>query len=198
MKPLYLLIFCLLFMGNTLQADPIPGYIVTKNGKRLTGYINEIFQSAQSSLVVFINDFGTVYHIEPERIRGFVFNDKGRYVAYESKYLRHHWRYLRILEKHQAIDLYQSPEKQHFLNYEDGALRVKSYSVTEYWLEIGDKKPTRIRRGNFKRKIRRMIRRQLPDTNMEDKLGTAGYKFEDLPEIIRECNRLLSARQYTT
>ncbi|MCB9266168.1 MAG: hypothetical protein H6558_14150, partial [Lewinellaceae bacterium] len=120
MKQLYAILFAMLFAASGLCNGPARGYIVTKNGKRLTGYIGEVFHSQFRSVVVFINDFGSTYNIEAERIRGFVFFDNEGYTAFESKNFRGRWYFLRILEKGVALNLYQSPEELYNIRFDNG------------------------------------------------------------------------------
>ncbi|NJL75787.1 MAG: hypothetical protein HC892_12960 [Saprospiraceae bacterium] len=49
------------------------GYIITLDGKRLTGQIGDVSYSNIISNVEFVNDFGTPYQLRAELIRGFVF-----------------------------------------------------------------------------------------------------------------------------
>ena len=199
MKQLYALLFALLFAATGLctDTDPARGYIVTKNGKQLTGYIGELYHTQFQSVVVFINDFGSPYNIEAERIRGFVFTDEKGYTAFESKNCRNHWYFLRILEKGAAVNLYQSPEEEFILRFENGILEAGTRTVTEYWLEMTDKKqPIRINSLNFRRKLRRLFKKE-EAPEFREKIGKEGYRFRDLPNIIRAYNqdRALNKRQ---
>lgn len=189
MKQAYTFLFIVLLAAAGLCNGPARGYIVTKNGKQLTGFIGDIYHSQFRSIVVFINDFGSVYNIEAERIRGFVFSDEKGYVAFESKNVRGRWYFLRILEKGGAANLYQSPEEEYIIRFENGLLKASSRSITEFWLEVqGRKQPIRINRLNFRRKLKRFFRKAgAPE--FEEKIGTEGYRFHDLPGAIREYNQ---------
>ena len=189
MKQLYAIIFALLFAAAGLCADPARGYIVTKNGKRLTGYIGELYHSQFQSIIVFINDFGSAYNIEAELIRGFVFVDEKGYTAFESKNCRNRWYFLRILEKGAAVNLYQSPEEEYAIEFENGVLKANSRSINEYWLEVnGRKQPIRIHSLNFRRKMRRLFKKE-EAPEYREKVGKEGYRFRDLANIIREYNK---------
>ncbi|MCB0560327.1 MAG: hypothetical protein H6573_00550 [Lewinellaceae bacterium] len=199
MKQLYALLFALLFAATGLctDTDPARGYIVTKNGKQLTGYIGELYHTQFQSVVVFINDFGSPYNIEAERIRGFVFTDEKGYTAFESKNCRNHWYFLRILEKGAAVNLYQSPEEEYVIRFENGILETSTRTVTEYWLEMKDKKqPIRVNSLNFRRKLRRLFKKE-EAPEFREKIGKEGYRFRDLPNIIRAYNqdRALNKRE---
>ncbi|MCB0587439.1 MAG: hypothetical protein KDD06_19250 [Phaeodactylibacter sp.] len=189
MKQLYAILFAMLFAASGLCNGPARGYIVTKNGKRLTGYIGEVYHSQFRSIVVFINDFGSTYNIEAERIRGFVFFDNEGYTAFESKNFRGRWYFLRILEKGVALNLYQSPEEQYNIRFDNGVLQASIHNVTEFWIESrARKRPVRLNRLNFRRKMRRLFRKiDAPD--YRDKIGAEGYHFRDLADIVREYNR---------
>lgn len=196
MKQIYAILFLLLFAAAGLCTDPARGYIVTKNGKQLTGYISDIYHSEFRSIVVFINDFGSVYNIEAERIRGFVFSDKEGYTAFESKNCHNRWYFLRILEKGGEVNLYQSPEEEYTLRFENGMLKASSRSITEFWLEVdGRKQLINVNRLNFRRKLRRMFHKaEAPE--FREKVGAEGYRFRNLPDIIREYNRERSIRRW--
>ncbi len=189
MKQLYLILLTMCIAATGLCTDPARGYIVTKNSRRLTGYIGEIYHSQFQSIVVFINDFGSVYNIEAERIRGFVFTDEKGYTAYESKNFRGRWYFLRILEKGASLNLYQSPEEQYSIRFDNGILEASTHTVTEFWVEARErKKPVRVTRFNFRRKMRRLFRK-LDAPEFRDKIGEEGYRFGDLSGIVREYNR---------
>ena len=199
MKQLYAILLTLFFAATGLCSDtgPARGYIVTKNGKQLTGYIGELYHTPFQSIVVFINDFGSPYNIEAERVRGFVFTNEEGYTAFESKNCRGRWYFLRILEKGAAVNLYQSPEEEFILRFENGILEAGTRTVTEYWLEMKDKKqPIRINSLNFRRKLRRLFKKE-EAPEFREKIGKEGYRFRDLPNIIREYNqdRALNKRQ---
>lgn len=189
MKQVYAILLAMLFAAAGLCTDPVRGYIVTKNRKRLTGYIGEVYHSQFRSIVVFINDFGSVYNIEAERIRGFVLAGEEGYTAYESKNYRGRWYFLRILEKGASLNLYQSPEEQYSIRFNNGILEASTRTVTEFWVEAREwKKPVRVTRFNFRRKMRRLFHK-LNAPDYRDKIGEDGYRFANLPGIIREYNR---------
>ena len=189
MKQIYIILFAMCIVATGLCKDPARGYIVTKNGKQLTGYIGELYHSQFQSIIVFINDFGSPYNIEAERIRGFVFVDEKGYTAFESKNCRNRWYFLRILEKGAAVNLYQSPEEEYAFRFENGILTASSRNITEYWLEMhGRKQPVRIHRLNFKRKLKRLFKKE-DAPEYREKIGKEGYRFRDLPSIIKEYNK---------
>ena len=191
---LFALVSFFIFLGVNLHASPLRGYIVTKNGRQLTGYIGEVYQSDYSSIVVFINDFGSVYHIHAELIKGFVYKNEENYVAYASMPVRNAWHFLRIIEKGKALSLYQAPESQVTVGFIQGSFQVKRYEVSEFWLQFENKKPTRIRKVGYKGKMRRLLRKTAPE--LSQKIGGEGYKFQDLPGIVREYNHFLSQKRW--
>lgn len=189
-----LLLLCLA-CAVPLQVDPLRGYIITKNGRQLTGYIGEIFQGSGGSTVVFINDFGSEYHIHAALIRGFVFRKGEEYVAYESVRVRQARHFLRILERGAELSLYQAPEVRTELFFTGGNFQVRTYEAEEFWLQFQDKKLTRIRKAGFRNKMRRLLSKTAPE--LSEKIGEAGYKFQDLPGIVREYNRVRAQRKWT-
>lgn len=187
MKRLYLLLLIPFFFISSLQADAFKGYIVTLNGKRLTGYIGAVtFPKSKQSEVIFINDFGTPYQIKAQLIKGFVFIQGSDYRIYESKYDKKRWMFLQVLYKGEGMSLYMAPQERVRYEMNNGFFRTQSYNVEEYWLEVEDKAPIKLKRMGFKKKFRRLIARRAPE--LAAKIGTKGYKFSDLQKIIEEYN----------
>lgn len=83
-----------------------PGYIVSKNGKKLIGYIGVMQYQFRISIIVFINGFGDIYEIEVECIKGFVFEVQGRLFVFESKDLQYVYCFLWILYKNGLMELF--------------------------------------------------------------------------------------------
>lgn len=183
-----LLLATMLTIGKVASADGLyNGFILTKNGIRLTGKIGAIFYSDYRSEVVFINDFGTKYLISPQLIRGFAFT-KDSTVAYESKINDRSWCFLEVLQKDEGMSLYKSPiEKVETVRELSG---VKTYSITvhEYWLELKGKRPVLVRRLGFRRQLQKMLRKVAPE--LSEKIGSPGYRFRDLNEIVAEYNKI--------
>ncbi len=182
------LLLPLLFFLMTIQLQAEnKGYIVTKNGMQLTGAIGEIFYSDIMSTVIFINDFGTPYRLYPQLISGFVFQESGALVRYESKYKDGSWCFLKVVEKGKILSLYKTHEvKTEFADGEN-VFGKRTYKVNELWLQYRSEKPVQINRFNFRRTLRKKLWLY---PSMSRKIGKPGYKFKNLEDIVREVNKL--------
>ncbi|MEQ8704333.1 MAG: hypothetical protein RIC19_10460 [Phaeodactylibacter sp.] len=186
MRQFYLaLLFCSPLL---LYSMPWPGYIVSKNGKKLTGYIGIMQHQSRTSTVVFINDFGDVYKIEAERIKGFAFEADGALFAFESKALQQAHRFLRILHKNGPMELF-------VLTYDSEAswaynMQTLPSIQRSYWVRLqGQEEMIKISRWGFRRKLRRLLQRSTP--GLAEKIGRKGYRFDDMPVIAEIYNQLL-------
>lgn len=187
MKKLYLLLLVPFFFISSIHADAFKGYIVTLNGKKLTGYIGAVlFPKSKQSEVVFINDFGTPYQIKAQLIKGFVFVQESGYRVFESKLDKNRWMFLQVMFKGEGMSLYMAPEERVRFDMSNGIFQTESYNVEEFWLEVEDKDPIQIKRIGFKKKFRRLISRRAPE--LAKKIGTKGYRYNDLVKIIEEYN----------
>lgn len=196
MKLCYLIFFLIpLFFTAAAQGGPLQGYIVTKNGRQLTGYISDVLQVREGGVVVFINDFGSVYYIQAELIRGFVFRNGEEYVAYASMPARRGWHFLCIVEKGPGLSLYLAPEQRVSIQAGGMPLQARKQEVEEYWLLFKDKKIKRVSKAGYKGKMRRLLRKRAPE--LSEKIGEEGYRFRDLPAIVREYNRHSTQRRFT-
>lgn len=191
MKKAFTLLFFLGIAGITWASSPNPnpskGYIVTLNGKYLTGAIGNIFHTTYGSEVTFINDFGTIYQIHPFLIRGFVFRDDASTVAYESKYSQRKWLFLRVLHKGEYMSIYKSPEKKSVVNYTRVSFMAETVRNEEYWIELKGKSPVNIHKIGYKKQLRKLLHKRTPE--LADKIGSKGYRFKNLPEIAEEYNK---------
>lgn len=182
---LFLLVCCPLLA----QGMPWPGYIVSKNGKKLTGHIGVMQHQARTSTVVFINDFGDTYEIEAERIKGFVFEANGVLFAFESKALHPAHRFLRILHKNGPMELF-------VLTYDSGAtweytLQTLPSIQRSYWIRLQGEEPmVKVSRWGFRRKLRQLLRPKAPA--LAEKIGQKGYRFDDMPGIAEIYNQLMA------
>jgi hypothetical protein len=173
---------------------PSRGYIVTKDQKMLTGYIADVYQTSDHSVVVFINDFGTPYLIQAELILGFVYreDENGEYVTYISLPTRRRSNtFLRIVEQG-SLSLFLAPEHHVRASINQGVVFAQSYQVTEYWLLAAEQEPLRLRRSSYKRKLKRLLQQQAPE--MAAQIGQEGFKFHDLPTIIKSYNSLFPSK----
>ncbi|WP_293571466.1 hypothetical protein [Phaeodactylibacter sp.] len=183
----FLLVCCPLLM----QSMPWPGYILSKNGKKLTGHIGVMQHQSRTSTIVFINGFGDTYEIEAERIKGFAFEAQGRLFAFESKDLQHAHRFLRILHKNGPMELF-------VLTYDSGSswaytLQTLPSIQRSYWIRLqGEETMVKVSRWGFRRKLRRLLGPKA--SALAEKIGQKGYRFDDMPRIAEIYNHLLTPR----
>lgn len=187
----------LLLLGLTLSlsaSDFERGYLVTKNGMRLTGFLGVIQHSVHKSAVVFVNDFGTPYTIEPERVRGFVIQRSEGFVAYESKYDRSRWLFLKVIYKGDGMNLYKAPELRQEMVISSMGFSTRTFTTHEYYLEIKGRTPFKLKRWGFRKRMRRLLRPRAP--KLSEKIGAPGYRYNDLEKIVREFNDEFLRTQY--
>lgn len=194
MKKLYCLLAFSLLITTLGAAESFKGYIVTLNGKRLTGYISTIFHSDYGSEIVFINDFGTPYNIHPALIRGFSFEKNTDRVFYESKYHHRKWLFLKVMYKGDGMNLYQAPEEKTTLSQFGSVLTQESRKNIEYWIETRVRGLVPLPRVGFKSRFRKIFRKTAPE--LAAKIGTPGYRFKDVLRIVEEYNKIVSIEQW--
>ncbi len=194
MKKAFTLFLFIGMAGCLLATTPLPdlpepqkGYIVTRNGKSLTGAIGNIFHTSYGSEVTFINDFGTIYQIHPFLIKGFVFKEKADMVTYESKYSQRKWLFLRVLHRGEYMSVYKSPEKKSVVNFTRVSFMAETVKNEEFWLELPGRNPTQIRRLGFKKQMRKLLKRKAPE--LAELIGSRGYRFKNLTAIAEAYNR---------
>ena len=163
------------------------GYIVTKNHFHLTGSIGLIEHTQYGSMVEFINDFGTPYFLHPALIRGFVFFEGPAVNAYESKYYRDHWMFLRLQFSGDNISLLQTPETLTKYEWYNGRLTTRSKHVVQYWVELPGRRIIPLKKLGFRNQMRRLVADAAP--NLARKIGRKGYRFPDLYTILAEYDR---------
>lgn len=202
MKILYPFLFSL--FGFQIATATVPtndvyeGYIVTLDGKKLTGQIGEIFFSDELSVVLFINDFGTSYHLQAELINGFVFEKDDEIVEYESLFRirARTWSFLRVVERGAVLSLFQSPEDKMEFRFAEGDAELTGYNVQieEYWLKFRGERSFKVSRSGYKRLLRLQLKAYPAVTKM---LGKPGYKFKDMETIVQAVNEIYLQRKST-
>ncbi|MDX1666885.1 MAG: hypothetical protein R3350_06640 [Saprospiraceae bacterium] len=188
MRKLYLLCLLIVFTTVSSYSRISSGYIITKSGTRLTGFIGDLYFSDHKSEVVFINDFGTPYSFSPRLIDGFVFQNGSELVVYESKYARQNWMFLKIIAKGKGINLYQSPEEKVDMLVRGGQMVVQTRSHREFWVENRGRNPQKVKRLGFRKQMRRLLKERAP--KLAKKIGSPGYKYRNLEKIIEEYNEI--------
>ena len=186
MRYIYLICVFSLSVGfaSAQSPDALTGYIVTKNNYHLTGAIGIIEHSEVGSMVEYINDFGTPYYLHPALIKGFVFYEGPAVHAYESKYYRDHWMYLRVQYAGKNINLLQTPEKIVKYEWQDGKVVSRSRKVVQYWVELPGDRIQPLRRWGFRSQMRRLMEEKAP--RLARKIGKRGYRYPDLYKILEE------------
>jgi hypothetical protein len=179
-------------------AQTYKGYIVTLDGKKLTGQIGDIFFSDEISVVLFINDFGTSYHLQAELITGFVFQQEDEVVEYESLFRprTRAWSFLRVIEKGAILSLFKSPEeKMEFTIEQDGnALNGQRIQVEEYWLKFKGERSVKINRFGYKRQLKDILKAY---PSLVKLIGKSGYKYKDIERVVEEVNALYLSKKNT-
>ncbi len=185
-----ILFFSLIFSGQALGADEQTprGYLVTKNGKKLTGSISEVFGENQ---ILFINDFGTPYKIHAALIYGFVINRQGKNIFYASKFSGKKWHFMQLLYKGESMNLYSAPiiQLQNNAFNQFGGGNPKLIHSDAFFVEINGRLPVQVSRVNFKKSMRRLLKTEAPE--LAKLIGSKGYRFKNLQEIILKYNEII-------
>ncbi len=188
MKYCYLLSLLFLICSFSQASDPVQGYLITKNGKKLTGKIGEIYFNQHGSQLVFMNDFGNVYNIHCALIRGFALQKGADMIYYETRYLRNTWYFMLVLYKGEQLSLYKAPQ----VHYEDyGPISLIKHShdqPTQFWIENQHYRMSKINRIGFRRKMRKLLKQNAPE--LAEKIGQPGYRYKNLVKIVDEFNQI--------
>lgn len=195
MKHAFTFLILFTFLTSTILAEDFEGYIVTKDGIRLTGQIGDLNQNLNANWINFVNDFGDSYYLAPELIKGFVFQQDTTVVAFESKFDTEleRWTFMQVVSKGPGLNLYsvvtdRSIEKS---IYEENS--TKYYKAKAFYLEAKGKFPQKVLRMGFKKQLTDLIKRRAP--KFADKIGSRNYRYRDLINIIDEYNAMIRARR---
>ncbi len=173
-----------LFAGNIPLDGLFPGFVLTLNGYQLTGQIGDIMEMNGNHTVIFMNDFGSIYSYHPRMIRGFFLKTETNSFFYESKYDGKHWLYLQLLFREKGVSLYQMPVDRVQWIYDKGMAKPFSYPVIEYFLDVSSLgNPIRLTRATYRQKLMTLFKKR--NIDLASKIGKPGYRFQNLPEIIR-------------
>ena len=177
------------------MAATFQGYIVTKDGIRLTGYIGDLDQNLTTITINFINDFGDSYFLAPELIKGFVFQQDTTIVAFESKFDAdlERWTFMQVINKGEGLNLYsvvtdRSIEKGIF---EDGSNTY--FKAKDYYLEARGKLPVRVQKMGFKKQVSALLKRKAP--KLAELIGSRSYRYRDIISIIDQYNVIVKNRK---
>lgn len=171
-----------------------PGFVLTLNGYQLTGQIGEIMEINGNHSLIFMNDFGTVYNYHPRMIGGFFYKNEAKAYFYESKFDGKYWLFLQLLFREKGVSLYQVPEIRTQWIYENGIARPFYYPVLAFFLDFSNLgHPIKLTRATYKKKLVQLFKKRNPV--LAGKIGKSGYKFHDLPDIIKQFTQSLMDKE---
>ena len=195
MKLLYLSIITVILSTQLLSSASFQGYIVTKDGIRLTGQIGDLNQSLNSVWINFINDFGDSYYLAPELIKGFVFQQDTTIVAFESKFDQDfgRWTFMQVIDKGPGVNLYSVVSERSIERgvFEEGSSSI--YKAKDYYLELKEKFPDRVQRMGFKRQLQDILKRRAP--KLSELIGSKNYRYRDIIRIVKEYNIIIKNKK---
>ena len=190
MKYAYLLLF-FLCLGTSVRAAELRGFLLTKDGYQLTGYLERIQYSPTGNEIRFVNDFGDTYIIHPFLVSGFGFTHEGTSYRFVSRFHEGQWFFLQEKADGRTLRLYRLPESSDSW-VDDSLLRLFTVPPPTFYLEYGRGQLMGVPRTGFRRAMREFFNVVSPA--MAKKVGTKGYRYRDLALIVAEVNEM-SARQ---
>ncbi len=172
-----------------LKADPIQGYIITKDNLRLTGSIGRIENFREQNRVLYINDFGSKYNLRPELIKGFAFVVDNREILYESRTAEDLWLFLRVLSRGEGMTLFADPVDgvQSFEKKEFSFEQANDHAY-RFYLQVRRRIPFKVKRIGFRKQLKPFFQRRAPE--IAEKLGEPGYRYRDLQQIVDAYNEI--------
>ena len=183
MRQLYLLVFFLLSLS--LSAESYRGFLLTKDGYQLTGYLNVLAYAPGGNQITFTNDFGDIYTIHPFLVSGFGFNYNGEPLRFVSRRHEGLWYFLQEDVSGRTVNLFRLPQGSSRW-IDDSMLRVFTEPPPEYYLEYGRGEFLAVPRSGYKRRLRDFIRTSSPE--LAGKIGKRGYRYKNMADIVRELN----------
>ncbi len=186
----YLLLFWALLLSLHIngQEDLLQGYITTLDGKKILGYIGSINNIEHTSYLYFENDFRTDYNIPPQLIRGFSFWEDSVHFIFESHYYKRSWIYLQVIYQSDEIVVYQTPNIQINWLWSEGKITPRIAKSNALWIRTENKKITKIKKRNYKRKLKKLFKNSSPD--LAKMIGQPGYQFQDILDIVKQYNQI--------
>lgn len=184
----------LLIIGCWLSAEgaELRGFLLTKDNYQLTGYFNVIRYAPTGNLITFTNDFGDVYSIQPQLVKGFGFSLEGRNYRFISRFHEGQWFFLRLEQDGKALRLFSLPDGRD--NWvDDTMLQLFTVPPPTYWFEYGEQQLLGIPRVGFKKTLRDFFNETAP--GLASRIGKKGYRYKDLYEIVLEYNDLRGSRR---
>ncbi|WP_116127092.1 hypothetical protein [Lewinella sp. IMCC34183] len=183
MRHLYLLAFLLVAAPGF--ADSFRGFLLTRDGYQLTGYLNILQYSPGGNTITFTNDFGDEYVIHPFLVKGFGFNYEGEAMRFVSRRHEGLWYFLQEEVQGRGITLFRLPQGGASW-LDDRMLRLFRDPPPEYYFEYGEGKFLPVARMGYKRTLRQFFRQASPA--LADKIGSRGYRYRNMHEIVAEFN----------
>lgn len=185
MRPFTLLVISLLLTASLAAAD-LRGFLVTKDNYQLTGYFNLLEYSPTGNQIIFTNDFGDVYSIRPQLVKGFGFNRDGETVRFVSRFHEGQWFFLREEVTGRSLSLFRLPDGSESW-VDDSMLRLFATPPPTYYLLYGSKQRILpVPRAGFKRTLREFFVERSPE--LSARIGKRGYRYKDLAKIVGEFN----------
>lgn len=184
MRHIYLCLF-LLICSLTAGAESYRGFLLTKDGVQLTGYLNVLQYSPGGNIITFTNDFGDEYTIHPFLVSGFGFNYEGKPMRFVSRYHEGLWYFLQEEVRGARINLFRLPQGRGGW-VDDSMLRLFRVQPPEYYFEYGRGEFHPVPRSGYKRNLREFFRTANP--RLAAKIGRKGYRYRDMATIVAEHN----------
>ncbi|MTB49790.1 hypothetical protein [Lewinella sp. W8] len=179
------LILILLFVSLSVSAASFRGFLLTKDGYQLTGYLNLIEYAPTGNLIVFTNDFGDEYSIHPTLVKGFGFSKDGENFRYVSRFHEGLWFFLREDQSGRALRLYRLPDSSDDW-VDDQLLQLFQNPIPTYWIGYGKDQIFPVPRVGYKKSLREFFAEASPE--LARKIGKRGYRYRDIYAIVAEFN----------
>ena len=190
MRHLYLCFF--LLCTTALSAESLRGFLLTKDNYQLTGYFNKIEYTPTGNQITFTNDFGDVYFIHPQLVKGFGFSENGINVRFISRYHEGQWFFLRMVVPGRLLQLYSLPDGSDPY-VDDQLLRVFETPPAPFWLVSGKDLVLPVPRQGYKRVLRTFFKEN--NSELALVVGKKGYRYKDLAAMVLQFNEERSRRR---
>lgn len=189
-------IFAILFLPQLLLADsPGKDFLITLDGAKLTGQVQDISFAAATPLLSFENDLGSLFVVHPASIYGFAFVDGDDVLIYESKLLDGSWKFLKVENQDKELTMYTSVERQVKFAGSGRSPSIQDERNAQVWLQFSKDQPFKVYRTNYKGILRK---RMSAFPELADRLGKRGFRYKNLPAIVELYNRLFDKRKIST
>jgi hypothetical protein len=188
----------LLIAFASIQANPYRGFLIAKDGEQITGFIGGISPEGRMGKILFINDFGNLYIIEANQIRGFVYQNEDRVYVFESIRDEKSWKFLQMIFSGKEARLYKVPASEsRSWGYGTGlsfSAQAPSPGKGKFYIQLKDRPVRRITPFRFKKRMKKLLGTRAPE--LAEKLGSPGYRFKNLESIVRELDEILKKGRF--